>query len=203
MGNVKRLPDSYAKNADSNNAKLLNLNERAIADVKADAQALLDILDLDNATGRTLELYGDMVGQKRGVLNDEQYLIMIRTRMAMNVAQGNYATIIGCAKNIFKCEASDIILRDAEEPCVVWVDKFPLHVLVNAGFSSKQAVQILDMILPVGVVINDANFEGTFEFAETAGEYDEKAGFADLDQTIGGYLGLLYGEDDNAPVLPL
>lgn len=203
MGNVKRLPDSYAKSTNSNNHKLLNLNEQAIADVKADAEALLEVLDLDNATGYTLDLYGDLVGQKRGVLNDEQYRIMIRTRMGMNAAQGNYATIIECAKNIFKCKASDIVLRDAEGAAKVELEKFPLEVLVNAGFSSVQAIQLLDMLLPIGVVINDANFGGTFEFAETADEYDEAAGFADLSQTIGGYLGLLYGEDANAPVLPL
>lgn len=203
MGNVKRLPDSYAKHAGSNNDKLLSLNEFAIVDVKADAAAVYESLDLDNAAGYTLDLYGDLVGQKRGILNDEQYRIMLRTRMGMNAVQGNYATVIECAKNVFKCEASDIILRDAEGAASVELEKFPLEVLVNAGFSSMQAIQILDMLLPVGVVINDANFGGTFEFAETADEYDEMAGFADLEQTMGGYFGLLFGEDANAPVLPL
>lgn len=203
MSNVNRLPDSYKKSTESNNYKLLNLNEQAIADVKADAQAVFEALDIQKATGRTLELYGEMLGQKRGALNDVQYRYMIMTRMGINVAQGNYETVISNAKNIFECEASDIVLRDGKNACAVEVEKFPLEVLVEAGFSSKQAIQMLESLLPVGVTIDNANFEGTFEFAETANEYNETAGFADLDQTIGGYLGLSLGDDENAPVLPL
>lgn len=201
--NVKKLPDSYAKGTDSNNCKLLNLNEQAIADVKADAQAVYEALDLQNATGRTLELYGEMIGQKRGVLNDLQYRYMILTRMGINTAQGNYETVINNAKQIFECEASDLILRDGEKPCTVKVEKFPLEVLITAGFSSTQAVTMLESLLPIGVNVDGANFDGTFEFSDTADEYDEKAGFADLEQTIGGYLGLSLGDDENSPVLPL
>ena len=201
--NVKKLPDSYAKGTDSNNYKLLSLNEQAIADVKADAQAVYEALDLQNATGRTLELYGEMIGQKRGVLNDLQYRYMILTRMGINTAQGNYETVISNAKQIFECEASDLILRDGEKPCTVKVEKFPLEVLITAGFSSTQAVTMLESLLPIGVNVDGANFDGTFEFSDTADEYDEAAGFADLEQTMGGYLGLSLGDDENSPVLPL
>ena len=145
--NVNKLPDSYAKSIDSNNNKLLDINERAIADVKADAQAIYDVLDLDNATGRTLDLYGDMVGQKRGELNDIQYRIMIRTKMGINITQGNYSSVIDVAKQIFKCNGSDIVLGDDEKTCTVDVKKFPLKVLIDAGFSAEQAVKILESIL--------------------------------------------------------
>ena len=187
----------------SNNYRFLNINEQAIEDVKADAQAIFDALDIQKASGRTLDLYGDMVGQKRGALNDAQYRIMILTRIGMNVAQGNYSTVIESAKRIFECDASDIILKDGAEPCVVTIEKFPLDVLINAGFSSTQAVELLEMLLPIGVRIDNANFSGTFEFADTADVYDEAAGFGNVEQTIGGYLGLLMGDDANRPVLPL
>ncbi len=201
MSNVNKLPDSYAK-GNSNNYKLLNLNELAIADVKADIQAVMDALDLQRATGRTLDLYGETVGQQRGVLNDEQYKIMILTRLGMNVAQGNYKTIIGMLTQIFNCKPTEIVLKDGAEPCTVELDTFPLEVILSAGFSSSQAVEIIESLLPVGVHVDNANFEGTFEFAETADVYDEAAGFADVEQTIGGYFGLLVGDDENSPVLP-
>lgn len=203
MSNVNKLPDSYAKGKNSNNFKLLNLNEQAIADAKADAQAIFDMLDLQQATGRTLDLYGDMLGQKRGALNDEQYRMFILRKVGINAAQGNYGTVINILKQMFNCEANEIILQDGEKPCTVELKTFPLEILVNAGFSSLQAVEIIEALLPVGVTIDNANFEGTFEFAETANEYDEAAGFADEAQTIGGYLGLLFGDDVNSPVLPL
>lgn len=201
MSNVNKLPDSYAK-GNSNNYNLLYLNELAIADVKADIQAVMDALDLQRATGRTLDLYGETVGQQRGVLNDEQYKIMILTRLGMNVAQGNYKTIIDMLTQIFNCEPNEIVLKDGAKPCTVELDTFPLEVILSAGFSSSQAVEIIESLLPVGVHVDNANFEGTFEFAETADVYDETAGFADVEQTIGGYFGLLVGDDENSPVLP-
>lgn len=203
MNNVNKLPDSYAKGKSSNNYKLLNINEQAIADAKVDAQAVVDMLDMQQATGRTLELYGEMVGQKRGALNDIQYRYMILTRIGINVVQGNYETVIDAVKNMFGCGAEQIVIRDSEKPCRVRLETFPLELLVSAGFSSKQAIAMIESILPIGVRVDDANFEGTFEFAETEGEYDEAAGFADVEQTIGGYFGLLQGEDENSPILPL
>ena len=202
MSNVNKLPDSYAK-GNSNNYKLLNINEQAIADVKADMQAIFDVMDFQHATGHTLDLYGEMVGQQRGALNDTQYKIMILTRIGMNVAQGNYETVINALKQIFKCEANEIVLKDGVKPCTVELDTFPLEVLISAGFSSRHAVELIDSLLPVGVTVDNANFEGTFEFADTADVYDETTGFANIEQTIGGYLGLLLGDDENSPVLPL
>lgn len=202
MNNVNKLPDSYAKETSSNNYKLLNLNEQAIADVKADLQAIYDVLDLKNATGHTLDLYGEMVGQKRGALTDNQYYYMILTKLGINSVQGNYETIINIMGRIFDCKPNEIILRDAEAACKVEVETFPLSVLVNAGFTSKQAIEMIQKLLPIGVTIDNANFEGTFEFAETADVYDTTAGFGDIEQTIGGALGLLLGDDENSPILP-
>ena len=202
MSNIKKLPDSYAKGTSSNNYKLLNLNEQAITDAKADAAALFDVLDLQKATGHTLDLYGDMVGQKRGALNDTQYRFMILTRVGINTAQGNYATVTNSLRKIFNCEANEIVLRDSDSPCKVKIENFPLQVLVNAGFDSTQAIDIIESLLPVGVTVDGATLEGTFEFADTADEYDEAAGFADTEQTIGGYFGLLLSDDTDSPILP-
>lgn len=203
MSNVDKLPDSYAKGTSSNNYKLLNLNEQSIADAKTDAQAVFDMVDLQQATGHTLDLYGEMVGQKRGTLNDVQYRYMILTRIGMNVVQGNYKTVIESIKSMFGCGAKDIILKDSENPCCVEVVKFPLEVLVNAGFSGAQAVSMINSLLPVGVSLEHVNFDGTFEFADTADIYDETSGFGDIEQTIGGYLGMLQVDGDDTPIIPL
>lgn len=203
MSNVNKLPDSYAKGTHSNNYKLLNLNEQAIADIKADAQALYDILDLKNASGRTLDMYGDMLGQQRGTMTDEQYYYMLLTRIAINNVKGNGYSIAECLASIFSCKPNEIIIKDSEKPAKVVIETFPLQVLIDAGFTSKNAMEIIHTILPIGVSADDVNFNGTFEFADTADVYDEAAGFGDIEQTIGGYLGLTVGDDDNSPVLPL
>ena len=86
---------------------------------------------------------------------------------------------------------------------MVKLTKFPVYVLINAGFSSRQAVATIESLLPICVTLSADNFEGTFEFSDAADEYDELTGFGDVDQTIGGYLGLYLGDDDKIPVLPI
>lgn len=203
MYNAYKLPDCYAKDKASTNYKLLKLNELAVDVLKQDMEDVLNALDIQQATGKTLDLYGEMVGQKRGSLTDIQYRYMILTRIGINNAKGSYESLLAIAQRIFNCEPSDIAFDDSAEPCKVDLTKFPLSVLVNAGFSSDQAIAMIELLLPIGITINGANFEGTFEFAETADEYDEAAGFADIDQTIGGYVGLLLGSDAINPILPI
>lgn len=193
MNNVEKLPDCYAKGTASNNYKLLNLNEQAIADIKKDAIAILEMLDLQQATGYTLDLYGDLVGQKRGMLDDTQYRYEILSKMGINVGQGNYMSVINTLMQIFRCEANDIILEDdTEKAAMVKVVKFTMQLLVNASLTPSQAVEIIESLLPTGVGVISAKFEGTFEFADSATEYDETAGFGNLEQSIGGDLGFIY-----------
>lgn len=208
MKPVGRLPDCYRKDMDSNNYKLLELGAAAARGLREDIAQVRDMLDLNQVTGRTLDLYGDMLGQRRGLLNDEQYRYMLFARIGRNVVQGDYDSILNTLVLMFNSQKGDITLDDldiAEEyrPCVVKLTKFPIFVLVNAGFSSRQAVSMIESLLPICVTLAADNFEGTFEFAELDGEYDADEGFADVAQTIGGYLGLLLGEDDSIPVLPI
>lgn len=202
MSNVKRLPDSYAKSENSNNYKLLMLNELAVEDAKADLWAIFDARAIENATGRTLDHIGEMVVQKRGTMTDDQYRYVILTKVGMNTGQGNYESVMDTLTRVFNCTAQDIIILDGNNSCEVVVQKFPLEVLIDANFTSLQAVEFIKQLLPAGVAVNAENFQGTFEFADTADVYDETAGFANIEQTIGGYLGLLLGDDENSPVLP-
>jgi hypothetical protein len=45
-------------------------------------------------------------------------------------------------------------------------------------------------------------YEGTFEFAEGEGVYDEEKGFADDNGTIGGELGAMQGDETDI-ILPI
>lgn len=200
--NSKRLPDAYRKDTESNNYKMLNLNELLRDAFKVDMDAILNSLDLQKATGSTLDLFGDTVNQKRGVLNDEQYRYVILSKVGRNICQGDYNSVLLLLTNAFKCEANDIAIRDVGNGKVEVVD-FPLEILINAGFSSKQAIQLIEQMLPAGVSVSDANFEGTFAFADSDSmEYDEEAGFGDISQTVGGYLGLVL-DDENGFELPI
>lgn len=202
------MPDCYRKDQESNNVKILELGRLAAEQLRADIRAVLESLDLGHATGKTLDLYGDMLGQRRGLLNDEQYRYMLLSKIGRNTVQGDYNSIMGTLVLMFGSQMGDITLDDLEveeeeRPCVVRLTKFPVQILISAGFSSRQAVAMIESLLPICVTLAADNFEGTFEFAESAGAYDELAGFGNVEQTIGGYLGLYLGDDDKIPVLPI
>lgn len=203
--NVKRLPDAYKKGSESNNSKLLELQELGFADVRQDLSDLYDSLDIENAYGKTLDLFGDIVDQKRGALNDVQYRYMIYAKIGSNMSKCDHNSVMDTVLKMFNANAGDISLEDVsieetDKSCVVHLAKMPLDTLVAAGFTSKQAVEMIKMVLPICVTVIADNFEGTFEFSGTADEYDEDAGFADEQGTIGGYLGLFYGEDEEVPL---
>lgn len=203
-----KLPDSYRKDKDSNNYKLLELTGRQANDLKKDFRAIYDCLDLDTVTGRTLDLYGLMLNQKRGLLNDTQYRYILYTAIGRNIGQGTYDSVMDIIVRMFNTEHGQVTLDDFElsevdKPCKVRLTRFPLFVLINAGFSSKQAVQMIESLLPICVTIEADNFEGTFEFSDVDDEYDENRGFGNIEQTIGGYVGLFLGDDEKIPVLPI
>ena len=204
---ASRLPDAYAKAPESANARLLGLGAAALGDAAADLAAVDGAGDLDTAFGRTLDYYGEIVAQPRGGLTDTQYRYMIRNKVARIFASGDYGSVMRDVMNIFNVQAGEVLLRDDEtESGVVTVEKLPFSVITGAGITARQAVALLELLLPVGVRLGVANLEGTFAFAPAgnAGDYDEQAGFSNAAdpaaQTVGGYLGFAIGEGEETPL---
>lgn len=188
----KNLPDAYKKDRDSNNAKILELEKRTLDQVRESISAIYDSLDINNAYGKTLDLFGEMIGQRRGAATDEQYRILIKSKIARNNANADFNSIIRAICITFDCEPKDIILTELDEPCKVSFDGLPISQINAANIDMATAVAIINALMPVGVIMESMNFTGTFEFSGgTELVYDEEAGFGSVDQTIGGYLGLV------------
>ena len=204
INNVNRLvelfPDAYTKTIDSNNDKLLRLALVPLKEIKKTLEAIDESSDIFKATGETLDYYGDIYGIQRGRLNDTQYRYTILSAIAKMNVGGDYESIIEAISIVFNCDKSEINLRDhPDNPATVKLEKMPFSVIMEAGFSTTQAVALIENLLPVTVTIEADNFEGTFEFGENYKDYDEEKGFSDSndDPTIGGYFGLFYGEESS------
>lgn len=198
------LPDCYRKDPESNNYKLLEIGHLAIDKLMNDISDTKNSKDLTKAYGATLEYFGNMIGQLRGSLDDNQYRYLLYMRIGKNLVTGNYNSVIRVARSMLGMDdnSSELAIDDAEGGNV-HIRSIPLATLVSSGFSSRQAIQLIKQLLPIGVGIITDGFEGTFEFDSSENVYDESKGFADLNNSFGGYLGLMLGDDDNAPVLPL
>ena len=199
---AKNLPDAYRKDNSSNNAKILDTEKGASDSLR---KAISDIdasLDIDKAYGRTLDLYGEMLGQLRGSATDEQYRVLIKNRIYRNFSGADYNSIVKAICATFGCETSDIMLTETEEPCKVKLTGLPISQLVKSNIDIETAAQIVESLMPAGVELYSVIFSGTFEFSGgTVLVYDEAKGFANDEQTIGGYLGMLAGDasDEEAP----
>lgn len=202
---VKNLPDAYKKTNDSNNYKILEMERLAGEYLMERLQAIDNILDVNNATGKTLDLYGERVGQARGLADDEKYLLMIKAKIMRNLSNGSYTSIVDAICATFDCPPEEVYIKESEnKPCTVESVELPLERIVEAGLTASQAIQIIESLLPTGITLEFQFYEGTFEFGETEDEYDETKGFAisEEDQSIGGYLGYVSG-DKNEEILPI
>lgn len=196
---VNALPDSYKKHSESNNYKLLSLEQRLINAFRADIDAVKETLNIYTATGKTLDLYGATYSQPRGSMTDEQYRYIILQKVARTQVKGDANSVILALASAFGVDPSAFNIADTENTCEVEVTELPYSVLQHAGLTGGQMTQIIKSLLPVGVRLAPLNLEGTFEFATFADEYDEQAGFGDIDQTMGGYFGYLETNNIDIP----
>lgn len=187
---VNALPDSFAKSSDSNNYKLLSIDQHSIGALESDIQSLNDMLDIKNATGKTLDHYGKMYGQPRGIMTDEQYRILILQKVARLFAGCDHASVVIALATVFDVSTDSFVITELEN-CKIKVESLPYTALLKNGISTKQAYDIIKTMLTAGVFLEPLNFDGTFEFSASADEYDEEAGFGNIEQTIGGFFGLL------------
>lgn len=200
---IKNLPDCYNKEHTSNNYKLMQLIQYDRDKFKAVLNELWQSLDIDNADSYTLDLYGEMVGQQRGLATDEQYVLLIKTKVARNHCCGDYNSILETVCRILNCSPSDVLFEEEQEPCAIVAKKIPLETIIHADLTPSQFTQILKSLLPVGVRLEASVYEGTFVFASIEGETSVDGGFCQNEgDTTGGYFGVLSSEQSET-ILPI
>lgn len=196
ISHVKNLPDTYKKDVNSNNYKILETERAECEYLRNVLSSIYDILDLDNATGKTLDNYGERVGQSRGNASDEQYIIMIKSKIMRNLSDGSYKGILNALCATFSCDSKDFKFEETTDPCTIKATVFPIAQINEAGFTAKQALSIIKSLLPICVTLEPIAVDGTFEFADGEGETDNDKGFSDVEGgTIGGTFGTIYGGD--------
>ena len=218
---VKNLPDAYAKSKDSNNHKILETEARSVDKLSEETALTLKMLDLDfdlsAATeeekvlfSQTLNMYGAMLNQPRGLATDEQYRYLLKSKIVQSLSGGDFNSVISAICHTFNCDPSEISIVELDAPCTIRVEDMPIATINKAGFTAGQTVQIMKRLVPAGVAIESFSFDGTFEFAASEADMtDDYAtkGFTDTEANMqnenaqGGYLGLLSSGDEE--ILPI
>lgn len=196
------LPDAYRKNEYSNNFKILEIERLACQNLREVLNNIAEALDIENATGKTLDLYGQRFGQARGKATDEQYIIMIKAKILRNLSNGTYKSIVDSIAYTFNCQPSEILIVENGNATVSLM-AIPLETISKAGLTASQANRIVEALLPVSVTLSSFFYEGTFEFATIENETSATAGFANTEgDTTGGYFGITVGDEENI-ILPI
>ena len=187
---VRKLPDAYKKTVESNNNKLLQINEAAVDRLFMDIAEVVSVLDLDNANGKILDDYGEMLGVYRGELNDRQYRAYIKGNIAANISKSDYMSVMRGLDYIFG-KGNMSISEVVDSIATVRLADTTYENLLETGLNADQIKELTKKLIAIGVQIEASNFWGTFEFGSIPEEYDAAKGWGNIEQTIGGFFGTI------------
>lgn len=199
----ERLTHVYNDSDSSNLMKLIKVFVNQIEVLQNSKTDIKNIRDIDQAYGKNLDRIGENVQQERGSLDDSIYKLLIKGKIARNLSDGTINSVINVVSVMLDCNEEEvkIELNPDNEKAAIYFD-IPLQPVLDAGMTRDQFLAILHRIIIAGVRAY-TTLSGTFEFSDvTDGEtFDSNKGFADVDQTTGGYLGGYY-EPPESPPLP-
>lgn len=192
---IEALPDAFTKGITSNNYKLLLVPEIATSEFKNDIAVCSNQLDIQQATGGTLDLYGTIYDVSRGTMNDNQYRTYILNTALANRSDGTIDNLLDCLETIFQTKMSV-----TEGTGKVIINNLTEDAVERSGFTLNQIADLVNSLLAVGVSVEaiETDYgENTFTFGSVAdgenGEYNELSGLSSVnDAEIGGRLAGFY-----------
>lgn len=155
---AKKLPDAYAKDINSNNYKILQLLYLLNADTRADLQSIEHASDIANASGKTLDKFGEMYGQARNGANDEQYRFLIMYKISKMTTKSDCNSIINSLETLFNTDGG---IKITEGNLTAKVEGISIETIENTGFTNEQIKEMISDLMPVGVSLSGTTFAGT------------------------------------------
>lgn len=199
---INKLSDAYNKNPHSNISKVISVIVSEFEVLKDTFERIESWRAIDKAEGQTLDDIGIDVKQHRGDSSDEIYRVLLKSKRARDLSEGDTNTIINILAMSIDANKEDIKIKDLwhdeddPEPNAIKIVNLPIEKLNLVGMSSKQFSTFVAATVAAGVAVQSIDFQGTFEYGAIDEEYDEEKGFADVEQTFGGFYGAVYQLDD-------
>lgn len=196
---IIRSPHTYRKDRQSIWGKLLGVLTGEIDKVKQVAAGIRSIRDIDQAGGRNLDLIGANVQQERGNTSDRLYRVLIKTKIARNINEGNIDNLITVISLALGCKETEVSIRERWEldppRSAGLVIEVPCNSLNAIGMTPEQFTTLMNRMVATGIGVA-ALYTGSFSFSSLPDqpEIDPECGF---DQGIlGAYFSLNHGGDE-------
>lgn len=195
---LKKFTDVFNKNENSNLGKIIQIFSQQLQDIEQTNIRIKDWRLVDNARGVALDLLGENVKQPRGIATDEVYRVLVKSKIARNLSTGDINTIIRVLSLALDAEPSAIRIQEKwndplePEPAAIKVIEVPLAKINESGIAPEQIVRIIQKTAAAGVKVASIEMTGTFQFGGIPMETDPNAGFSNIEETTGGYLGAAF-----------
>jgi hypothetical protein len=207
---LNRLTDAYRKDPESNIGKIIKILTDELDLLKETFERIEEWRDVNKAEGAVLDDIGRDIGQPRGAATDEIYRVLLRSKVARNFSDGTIDAIIRVISIALNTDPKEVQIKElyndpeSPEPAAIKLVQIPLRRLNEVGMSPNQFVKLVQKTAAAGVRVASIEMTGTFSFSShpTQSEYSDTEGFADIDQTVGGYLGAMF-VDSNDTELPI
>lgn len=159
MNNISKMPDCYNKSATSNLYKLMELLNLYDGDYKRDINDISSDRGVEFASGKTLDYYGEMVGEPRNGATDTQYRINIFQKIGRTLSSSNCDAIITLISQMFGIQPTDFELVEGDTS--VTIAGLDLALLESTGYKSSRIGEMIADLIPAGVELKSLIFAGT------------------------------------------
>ncbi|KOP82016.1 hypothetical protein AMS60_05670 [Bacillus sp. FJAT-21945] len=204
---LNKFVDYFKKNPNSNIGKLMTIFSEQLKELEITNNRIREWRDIDQAEGYGLDVIGVELNQPRGVATDEIYRVLLKSKNARNLSNGDINTIIQVLALALNTDYSNIRIReqwndptDPQEAAISLIE-LPIKQLNEVGLDPAQFALIVKRTAAGGVKVSTVELKGTFEFGNTLSTDPEK-GFSNLEETTGGYFGAVFRSNQNQD-LPL
>lgn len=159
MYSVKQLvslfTDHFRKDEESNTYKLMQLFSDELQLLEETNNRIIEWRNIDRAEGKALDLIGQNVVQSRGTATDEVYRIMLKTKIARNLADGTLNGLITAIAYVLQVDKREIKVTEMwdllNQPACIAVEAIPLDKINNAGLTANEFEDILRSLVSAGV----------------------------------------------------
>ncbi|MFD2867468.1 hypothetical protein ACFSY7_02990 [Kurthia populi] len=159
MYSVKQLvslfTDHFRKDEESNTYKLMQLFSDELQLLEETNNRIIEWRSIDNAEGKVLDLIGQNVVQPRGTATDEVYRIMLKTKIARNLADGTLNGLITAIAYVLGVEKQQVKVVELwellNEPAAMAIEEIPLQTIYDANITTDQFEEILTSLVAGGV----------------------------------------------------
>lgn len=201
-----RISDAFIKTDNSNLGKIFSLLDEQINDLKSTFQTIEEWHDLNIAEGKTLDLIGAEIGQKRGKSNDDVYRSLIKSKIARDTSDGSFNKVLDVLAQTLNCSPSEFRLYSADSPAAVYMTNTPLSLIYAAGLTPYTFANIVQSTVSAGIEVQSIQLDGTFELSSVADYETDPSGSTGLSSTVqsseGGTLGsyIVPGKETTVPL---